>query len=104
MKSWTFINEGTKFDLETGERGIFVGESLARTVLDRIRQSSLSQISGLTTYTGASQIGFETQPADGTIKLNEATLDAALSRKLFSGSGFIYSESHNRNRMGLLNS
>ena len=74
-----FINERTKFDLETGERGIFVGDSLTRTVLDRIRQSTFSQISGLTTFTSASQIGFETQPADGTIKLNEATLDAALS-------------------------
>ncbi len=74
-----FINEQTEFDLETGERGIFVGDSLARTVLDRIRQSTFSQISGLTTFTSASQIGFETQPADGTIKLNDATLDAALS-------------------------
>ena len=74
-----FVNERTKFDLETGERGILVGDSLARTVLDRIRQSALSQISGLTTFTSASQIGFETQPGDGTIKLNEATLDAALS-------------------------
>jgi flagellar hook-associated protein 2 len=52
---------------------------LARTVLDRLRQSVFSQVSGLTTYTSASQIGFETQPTDGTIKLNEATLDAALS-------------------------
>jgi len=74
-----FINERTEFDLETRERGIFVGDSLARTVLDRIRQSAFSQISGLTTYTSASQVGFETQTADGTIKLNEATLDAALS-------------------------
>ena len=74
-----FINEGTKFDLETGERGILVGESLTRTVLDRIRESALSQVSGLTTFTSASQIGFETQPADGTIKLNETTLDTALS-------------------------
>ena len=74
-----FINEQTEFDLETGERGILVGESLTRTVLDRIRQSALSPISGLTTYTSASQIGFETQTTDGTIKLNEATFDAALS-------------------------
>jgi flagellar hook-associated protein 2 len=74
-----FINERTAFDLETGERGIFVGESLSRTVLDRVRQSALSQIGGLTTFTSASQIGFETQPGDGTIKLNEDTLDAALS-------------------------
>ncbi len=75
----TFVNERTNFNVETGERGLFVGESLVRTVLDRIRQSTFSQISGLTTYTGASQIGFETQVADGTIKLNETTLDTALS-------------------------
>lgn len=74
-----FVDERTNFDPETSERGIFVGESLARTVLDRLRQSIFSQVSGLTTFTGASQIGFETQVADGTIKLNEATLDAALS-------------------------
>ncbi len=74
-----FVNERTKFNVESGERGIFVGDSLARTVLDRIRQSTFSQISGLTTFTSASQIGFETQTADGTIKLNDTTLDAALS-------------------------
>ncbi len=74
-----FVNERTTFDVETGERGLFVGDSLARTVLDRIRQSTFSQISGLTTYTGASQIGFETQTGDGTIKFNEDTFDAALS-------------------------
>lgn len=75
----TFVNERTFYNTETKERGIFVGESLARTVLDRIRESVFSQISGLTTYSGASQIGFETQTTDGTIKLNEATLDSALS-------------------------
>jgi flagellar hook-associated protein 2 len=75
-----FVNERTVFNLETGERGIFVGDSLARSVLDRIRQSTFSQISGLTTYTSASQVGFETQTADGTIKLNEAILDGALSQ------------------------
>ena len=74
-----FVNERTTFNVETGERGIFVGDSLARTVLDRIRQATFAQISGLTTYTGASQIGFETQTSDGTIKLNETTLDEALN-------------------------
>jgi len=75
----TFVNERTFYNTDTKERGIFVGESLARNVLDRVRESVFSQISGLTTYTGASQIGFETQTTDGTIKLNEATLDKALS-------------------------
>ncbi len=74
-----FVNERTTFDIETGERGLFVGDSLARTVLDRIRQATFSQVSGLTTYTSASQIGFETQTADGTIKLNDTALDTALS-------------------------
>ncbi len=74
-----FVNERTNFDVESGERGLFVGDSLARTVLDRIRQSTFSQISGLTTYTSASQIGFETQTGDGTIKFNETTFDSALS-------------------------
>ena len=74
-----FIDERTNYDPETGERGLFVGDSLARTVLDRLRQSVFSQVSGLRTYTTASQIGFETQTSDGTIKLNEATLDAALN-------------------------
>ncbi len=80
----TFVNERTFYNTETKERGIFVGESLARNVLDRVRESVFSQISGLTTYTGASQIGFETQTTDGTIKLNEATLDSALSTNFSS--------------------
>ena len=75
----SFVNERSNFDVESGERGIFVGDSLARTVIDRIRQSTFSQISGLSTFSSASQIGFETQTSDGTIKLNEATLDTALS-------------------------
>ncbi|WNM56841.1 flagellar filament capping protein FliD [Candidatus Nitrospira allomarina] len=75
----SFVNERTFYNTETKERGIFVGESLARNILDRVRESVFSQISGLTTYTGVSRIGFETQATDGTIKLNEATLDSALS-------------------------
>jgi flagellar hook-associated protein 2 len=75
----TFVNERTFYNTETKDRGIFVGESFARTVLDRVRESVFSQIGELTTYTGASQIGFETQTTDGTIKLNETTLDSALS-------------------------
>ncbi len=74
-----FINERTIYDVESGERGIFVGESLARTVLDRIRQAVFSPIEGLTTYTSASQVGFQTVTTDGTINLDENALDEALS-------------------------
>ncbi|MCA9464496.1 MAG: flagellar filament capping protein FliD [Nitrospira sp.] len=75
----SFINERTNYDPQTKERGIFVGESLPRSVVSSLRGAIFSEISGLTTLTSASQIGFETQTTDGTIKLNEATLDQALS-------------------------
>ena len=74
----TFVNERTVFDVETEERGIFVGESVVRTVLDKIRRGLSEQVSGLSTITSAGQIGFQTQANDGTIVLDEADLDARL--------------------------
>jgi len=75
----SFINERTNYDPQTKERGIFVGETLPRSVQNRLREAVFSKINGLTTLTSASQIGFETQTTDGTIKLNTTTLDQALS-------------------------
>ncbi|GJL53154.1 MAG: flagellar hook-associated protein 2 [Nitrospirales bacterium] len=74
-----FIDERTFFNEETNERGIFVGESLTRTVLDKIRGALSGQVSGLSTISSAGQIGFQTQTADGTIVLDDATLDARLA-------------------------
>ena len=76
----SFINERKNYKVETKERGVFVGETLPRSVLSRLREAVFSEISGLTTYTNAAQIGFETQTTDGTIQLNTTTLDAALSQ------------------------
>ena len=75
----SFIKERTNYDPQTKERGIFVGETLPRSVQNRLREAIFSEVSGLTIFTSASQIGFETQPNDGTIKLNDTTLDQALS-------------------------
>ncbi|MGB0908842.1 MAG: flagellar filament capping protein FliD [Nitrospirales bacterium] len=75
----TFIGERTVFNAETEERGIFVGESVVRTVLDKIRRALSEEVSGLSTITAAGQIGFQTQAADGTIVIEEADLDARLS-------------------------
>ena len=75
----TFINERTIFDPETEERGIFVGETLPRTVLDELRRALSDQVSGLTTLEAVGQIGFQTQANDGTIVLDEADLDQQLS-------------------------
>lgn len=80
----SFIKERTNYDVQTKERGIFVGETLPRSVQSRLREAVFSEISGLTTFTTASQVGFETQTTDGTIKLNTATLDRALSENYSS--------------------
>ncbi len=75
----TFINERTVFNSETEERGIFVGESTTRTVLDKIRRALSEQVSGLSTITAGGQIGFQTQANDGTIVIDESILDERLS-------------------------
>ena len=74
-----FVNERTVFNAETEERGIFVGESVVRTVLDKIRRALSEEVSGLSTITAAGQIGFQTQAADGTIVIEDADLDARLN-------------------------
>jgi len=74
-----FIDERTFFNEETQERGIFVGESIARNVLDKIRGAISGQVSGLSTITSAGQIGFQTQTADGTLVLDTDDLDARLA-------------------------
>ncbi|MCA9472035.1 MAG: flagellar filament capping protein FliD [Nitrospirales bacterium] len=75
----SFINERTVYNAETEERGIFVGETVVRTVLDKIRRALSDQVSGLSTVSSAGQIGFQTQPHDGTIEIDETDLDARLS-------------------------
>ena len=75
----TFVNERTVFNVETQERGLFVGETIPRTVLDQLRRALSDQVSGLSTITTAGEIGFQTQATDGTIILDEADLDKQLS-------------------------
>ncbi len=75
----SFVNERTVFNSETEERGIFVGETAVRNVLDKIRRALSDQVSGLSSISSAGQIGFQTQTADGTIKLDDAVLDERLS-------------------------
>ena len=75
----SFIDERTFFNIETQERGIFVGESVVRTILDEIRRALSEEVSGLSDITAAGQIGFETQANDGTIVIDEADLDARLA-------------------------
>lgn len=74
----TFINERNTYDVTTKKGGIFFNEPTVRTVLDKIRTGLSSSVSGTTTYSNVGQIGFKTEQ-DGTITVDESTLDTSLS-------------------------
>ncbi len=83
----------TSYDASTGQAGILLGDSIARTVTSQVRSLLSSSVSGLTgNYTSLVNLGITTQ-ADGTLSLNETTLSSALSSdysvvgKLFAAVG-----------------
>lgn len=73
-----FINERNTYDITTKEGGIFFNEPTVRGVLSQLRNALSSSVSGLTTYTSVGEVGFKTE-RDGTVTIDEAKLDAALS-------------------------
>jgi flagellar hook-associated protein 2 len=73
-----FINERTTYDVTTKTGGDFFNEGSAKSVISRLRSALSNEVPDLSTYTSVGQIGFKTE-RDGTITLDEAKLDAALS-------------------------
>ncbi|MDK2743995.1 MAG: flagellar filament capping protein FliD [Nitrospira sp. BO4] len=73
-----FINERNTYDVTTKKGGIFFNEPTVRTVLSQLRSALSSIVPGLTTYTSVGEIGFKTE-RDGTVSVDEAKLNAALS-------------------------
>ena len=74
----SFVNRGSTYDVATRKGGVFVGESAARGVLSKIREALSAAVGGLTTYTSVGQVGLTTQ-RDGTVVLDDAAIDGALS-------------------------
>jgi flagellar hook-associated protein 2 len=73
-----FINERNTYDITTKEGGIFFNEPTVRTVLSQLKNALSSSVPGLTTYTSVGEVGFKTE-RDGTVTIEDAKLDAALS-------------------------
>lgn len=73
-----FINERNTYDITTKKGGIFFNEPTVRTVLGQVRTALSSVVPGLTTYASVGDIGFKTE-RDGTVTVEDARLDAALS-------------------------
>lgn len=78
-----FINARNTYDTESKKGGSLFAEGTVRTVISNLRAALSNQVSGLTIYSSTGEIGFKTE-RDGTITLDEAKLDAALSQNYSS--------------------
>ena len=79
-----YVKDQTKYDAETDEAGIMLGNYSYQIVRQRINNILTSSIPGLTDgvdlYTHLSQIGIKTNPDnDGKWEVNSTTLDYALA-------------------------
>ena len=82
-----YIREETKYDEETEEYGIMIGNYVFNMVYNSIRSIMTSSISGLddagNVYTMLAQIGISTDPDNnGLFEIDESTLDTALTYNL----------------------
>jgi flagellar hook-associated protein 2 len=74
----TFVNKETAYDATTKTGALLYNESTVKGFIPQIRQALSAPIGGLTIYRSAGEIGFKTN-RDGTITLEDAKLDGALS-------------------------
>jgi flagellar hook-associated protein 2 len=74
----TFVNKETVYDATTKIGALLYNESTVKGFVSQIRQALSAPIGGLITYRSAGEIGFKTN-RDGTITLDDAKLDGALS-------------------------
>jgi flagellar hook-associated protein 2 len=73
-----FINDRASYDVDKKQGGVFYAEGAPKTILSRLRQALADDVGGLTGLTAVGALGFKTE-RDGTITINDSTLDAALS-------------------------
>ncbi|GKS59171.1 flagellar hook-associated protein 2 [Nitrospira sp.] len=73
-----FITSHNTYDTATKQGGTFFAESTVRTVVSGLRRSLSDQLAGSSVYGTVGEIGFKTE-RDGTITLEDAKLDSALS-------------------------
>lgn len=74
----TFVNKETAYDVTTKTGALLHNETSVKGYVSQIRQALSSPINGLTSYGSVGEIGFQTN-RDGTITLDNAKLDSALS-------------------------
>ena len=74
----TFVNKETVYDSTTKTGALLYNESTVKGFVSQLRQALSAPIAGLTIYRSTGEVGFKTN-RDGTITLEDAKLDSALS-------------------------
>ena len=74
----TFVQKETAYDATTKTGALLYNESTVKGFVSQIRQALSASIAGLTIYRSTGEVGFKTN-RDGTIILDDAKLDSALS-------------------------
>jgi flagellar hook-associated protein 2 len=74
----TFVNKETVYDATTKTGALLYNESTVKGFVSQLRQALSAPIAGLTIYRSTGEVGFKTN-RDGTITLEDAKLDSALS-------------------------
>ena len=83
------LNSLTAYDPETGQGGVLLGDSTARTISQQIRRELNSIVNNGGAYNSLSAIGITTS-RDGTLALNADKLEAALNDDFDSVAQLFY--------------
>lgn len=78
----SYMNSVTAFDADTGSVGILLGDSTIRSLSNQIRTQINQTVTGISgAYTTLVDLGI-TSTSDGTLEIDDASLDNALSTNL----------------------
>jgi flagellar hook-associated protein 2 len=82
----------TKYDVTTGDVGVLQGDAMTRTILTQLRSMITTEITGLTgTVSKLTDLGITVQ-SDGSLKVDEATLETAVTTNFASVEKFFLGE------------
>ena len=82
----------TKYDVTTGAAGVLQGDAMTRTILTQLRNMITTEIAGLTgSIANLTDLGITVQ-SDGSLKVDEATLETAVTTNFASVEKFFLGE------------
>ena len=94
-------DELTKYDSQSGVRGVLQGDATARTIISQVRRHVSEQVAGLSgDYNSLSSIGITTQQ-DFTLKFDISKLNTALSSNFDDVTALLSRQSSSQSMSGI---